>query len=358
MMDMIHFCARLSAACSPEPLKAVRLLPDEIAVYLSPQGLLQMVHTLRQEFGAVFVDMFGLDVRSSRGVFQLHLIFALDDEHTAAFPSLVDELPATGWYEREVCEELGLIAQEHPLLRRLRLPPDWPEGIFPQQRPFSWTQKVQAVEPRYFSLEPAPVGVVDYPLGPVRSGAVESGHYTLRTEGEEIVEMRLQLFYKHRGVEKRAEGLALELLPLVAERISGTSAFAHSLALCHALESLAEVEVSPRARFLRTLLAELERLYNHLGYQADLCQATGLTVAQAQFDILKERVLFLFASIGGHRYLFGMNVPGGLSRDLTEWEQTALRELVVALRRDLETLSPLLLASASHRDRLEATGIL
>ncbi len=370
MMDMIHFCARLSAACSPEPLKAVRLLPDEIAVYLSPQGLLQMVHTLRQEFGAVFVDMFGLDVRPSRGVFQLHLIFALDAEHTwlhlnidldeqtAAFPSLVDELPATGWYEREVCEELGLIAQEHPLLRRLRLPPDWPEGIFPQQRPFSWTQKVQAVEPRYFSLEPAPVGVVDYPLGPVRSGVVESGHYTLRTVGEEIVDMRLQLFYKHRGVEKRAEGLALELLPLLAERISGTSAFAHSLALCQALESLTEIEIPPRARFLRTLLAELERLYNHLGYQADLCQATGLTVAQAQFDILKERVLRLNASISGHRYLFGMNVPGGLSRDLTEWEQKALRELVVALRRDLETLSPLLLASASHRDRLEATGIL
>jgi Ni,Fe-hydrogenase III large subunit/Ni,Fe-hydrogenase III component G len=370
MIDLIQFCTRLSAACGSDQLRAVRLFPDEIAVYLLPEALPQVVYTLRHEFDAAFVDLFGLDARSSQDIFQLHLIFALDSEHTwvhlnidideraPVFPSLVGGLPATGWYEREVWEELGVLPREHPMLRRLRLSPDWPEGVYPHQQGFSWAQQVPVAEPRYFELEAAPVGVVDYPLGPVRSGIVESGHYTLRTVGEEIVDMYLQLFYKHRGVEKRAEHLAIELLPLVAERISGTSAFAHSLALCHALEHVAEVEISPRAHFLRTLLAELERLYNHLGYQADLCQATGLTVAQAQFDLLKERVLRLNASISGHRYLFGMNVPGGLSRALTEQDQEAIHELVTALRRDVETLSRLLLASSSHRDRLEGTGIL
>jgi len=280
------------------------------------------------------------------------------DEQTPTFPSLADALPAVGWYEREVWEELGIVPQEHPVLRPLRLPPDWPEGVYPHRQAFNWSQKVPTVEPHYFKLEAASAGVVDYPLGPVRSGVVESGHYTLRTAGEEIVDMCLQFFYKHRGVEKRAEGLPVELLPLVAERISGTSAFAHSLALCQALERLAEVEILPRTLYLRTLLAELERLYNHLGYQADLCQATGLTVAQAQFDLWKERVLRLNAAISGHRYLFGMNVPGGLSRDIAERGQQAIRELVAALRPDLETLSRLLLASSSHRDRLETTGIL
>ena len=370
MMDLVDFCTRLSAACGEDSGRAIRLFANEIVVYLSPHTLLHTVHGLRQEFHAVFVDLFGLDVRSSQGVFQLHLLFALDTEHTwlhlvtdldgqfPAFSTLVDELPAACWYEREVWEELGLQPQGHPLLRRLRLPPDWPEGVYSHQQTFQWAEKVQVAEPHFFRLEPAPVGVVDYPLGPVRSGVVESGHYTLRTVGEEIVDMHLQLFYKHRGVEKRAEGLAIEHLPLVAERISGTSAFAHSLALCQALESLAEVEVPPRARSLRMLLAELERLYNHLGYQADLCQATGLTVAQAQFDILKERVLRLNAAMSGHRYLFGMNIPGGLSRELTDEMQEAVRELAVALRRDLEQLSRLLFSSSSHRDRLEATGIL
>ena len=370
MIDLLHFCSRLSIACGTDQLPAVRLSPHEIAVSLSAQNLLPVVHTLRHEFDAAFVDLFGLDRRSSQDKLQLHLLFALDKEQTwvhvqvdlaeqnPAFHSLVEALPATGWYEREIWEELGITPLEHPLLRPLRLAPDWPQGVYPHAQGFNWSQKVPAVEPRAFELEPAPVGIVDYPLGPVRSGIVESGHYTLRTAGEEIVDMRLQLFYKHRGVEKRAEGLPVELLPLVAERISGTSAFAHSLALCQALEALAEVEVLPRTLYLRTLLAELERLYNHLGYQADLCQATGLTVAQAQFDLWKERVLRLNAAISGHRYLFGMNVPGGLSRDLSEQGQQAIRELIVALRRDLETLSRLLLASSSHRDRLESTGIL
>jgi len=136
MIDLVHFCERLSAACGSDRLKAVRLLPNEIIVYLAPETLLQAVHTLGQEFDAAFVDLFGLDTRSSRGASQLHLVFALDAEHTwlhlsvdldgqaPAFPSLVDELAATGWYEREVWEELGLMPQEHPMLRRLRLPPD------------------------------------------------------------------------------------------------------------------------------------------------------------------------------------------------------------------------------------------
>lgn len=370
MIDLVYFCSRLAAACGTDPLPDVRLSPQEIAVSLTPQTLLPVVHTLRHEFDAVFVDLFGLDRRVTQGELQLQLLFALDreqtwvhvqvdlDGQTPAFPSLTDALPATGWYEREVWEELGITPMEHPLLRPLRLAPDWPQRVYPHLHTFNWRQQAPAGEPHYFKMEPAPVGIVDYPLGPVRSGIIESGHYLLRTAGEEIVDLRLQLFYKHRGVEKRAEGLPVELLPLVAERISGTSAFAHSLALCQALEALTEIEVLPRALYLRTLLAELERLYNHLGYQADLCQATGLTVAQAQFDLWKERVLRLNATLSGHRYLFGMNVPGGLSRDLTEQGQGVIRELTAALCRDLEALSRLLLASASHRDRLEATGIL
>jgi Ni,Fe-hydrogenase III large subunit/Ni,Fe-hydrogenase III component G len=370
MIDLAHFCTQLSEAGSPHEVKAVQLFPHEIVTSLTPEALPPIVRTLCQEFGARFVDLFGLETDAPQRSVQLRLIFALDAEHTwvhvhveldepeRTFPSLINELPAAGWYQREVWEELGLIPQGQPTLHRLRLPPDWPENVYPHRQPFTWVQKVEAVEPRYFTLEEASAGAVDYPLGPVRSGIVESGHYTLRTVGEEIVDMHLQLFYKHRGVEKRAEGLALELLPLVAERISGTSAFAHSLALCQALELVAQIEVPPRARFLRTLLAELERLYNHLGFQADLCQATGLVVAQAQFDILKERVLRLNASIAGHRYLFGMNVPGGLSRDLTVQEQETIGQFVVALRREVETLRRLLLTSASHLDRLEGTGIL
>jgi Ni,Fe-hydrogenase III large subunit/Ni,Fe-hydrogenase III component G len=342
----------------------------EIVLAVPADRLRSIISTLRQDFAAVFVDLFGLDTRASRGVFQLHLLAALDTEQTwlhlvtnldaqsPTFTSLVEIFPAAGWYERMLWEELDIVPQRHPLLRRLRLAPDWPEEVRPALQGFAWGQQVLPIEPRYFELEEAPPGVVDYPLGPVRSGIVESGHYTLRTVGEELVDCYVQLFYKHRGVEQRAVGMPIELMPLVAERISGTSAFAHSLALCQALERLTGIEVPQRARLLRVLLAELERLYNHLGYQADLCQATGLVVAQAQFDLWKERVLRLNAQVSGHRYLFGMNIPGGLSRPVTEQGLAEIAALVSALQKEIQVLSRQLLASPSHRDRLENTGIL
>ncbi|HCI79669.1 MAG TPA: NADH-quinone oxidoreductase subunit F [Ktedonobacter sp.] len=367
MMNSIRFRARLEAIFA-DNLRATQFLLHEVVVDLLPTALPQEVHAFAQEFQATFVDMFGVD--TGEGKTQFHLLFALDDEHlwchlrvhfdatSHAFPSMTKEFPALDWYERVVWEELGLLPQGHPFLHRLRLPTDWPEDVYPQHHLFLWSHQVEWVQPRPLALEIAPVGVVDYPLGPVRSGVVESGHYTLRTVGEEIVDMNLQLFYKYRAIEKRAEGLSIAFLPLLAERISGTSAFAHSLALCQALERVAAIEIPARVQFLRTLFAELERLYNHLGYQADLCQATGLVVGQAQFDILKERVLRLNAHLCGHRYLFGLNVPGGLSRDLHPEDKEAVATCMSALRRDIEMLRQLLLASPSHLDRLEATGIL
>jgi Ni,Fe-hydrogenase III large subunit/Ni,Fe-hydrogenase III component G len=370
MKDLAQLDTLFTEAHGLSSVKVQPALPGEISLSVPAADLVQVIHLLCQEVGATFADLFGVAGEGTPEQMCLHLILAVDaqqhwlhlrvplESDHPTFRSLNALLPATGWYEREVWEELGILPQGHEMLRGLRLPADWPPEAYPHRPPFSWGQPVQAGKLREFALEPAPAGVVDYPLGPVRSGVVESGHYTLRTVGEELVDAHLQLFYKHRGVEKRAEGLSLQHLPLVAERISGTSAFAHALALCQALERAADIEVPRRARFLRTLLAELERLYNHLGYQADLCQATGLVVGQAQFEILKERLLRLNTQISGHRYLFGIVIPGGVKHDLTPQVEEQIRRVVGEVRREFVYLRRLLLQSPSHLDRLEGTGIL
>jgi Ni,Fe-hydrogenase III large subunit/Ni,Fe-hydrogenase III component G len=333
-----------------------------------------VAHRLAAEPGVTFCHLFGVDERASADRFRLHLIWALDrsaawlevsvdlDGHAPWYSSLTPLLPAAHWAERALWDDLGIEPREHPGLRRLCRPAGWPPDRYLLRSDHPWSAPVtlaaHAGEDELPPLAPAPHGVVDYPLGPVRSGVVESGHYTLRTVGEELVDLRLQLSYKHRGVEKRAEGLDLRHLPLVAEHISGTSAFAHSLAACQASEMATGTCVPERARYLRTMFAELERLYNHLGFQADLCQATGLVVGQAQFEILKERLLRLNASMTGHRYLFGLNVPGGLTRDIDAAALTVVRNALEDLKRDFSQLELLLRDSPSHLDRLEGTGIL
>jgi Ni,Fe-hydrogenase III large subunit/Ni,Fe-hydrogenase III component G len=338
----------------------------EIFVQVDAQTLPDHARAILTRDDAAFADLFGRE----RDGLEIHLLFALDADNTwlhlvapldcaaPQMPTLTRLIPAATWYERELHDELGVDVREHPGMTRLRLPADFPRDILPHRGDFVWTRSVPYETPEYPTLTPAPNGVVDYPLGPVREGVVESAHYTLRTVGEEIVDAALRPFYKHRGVEKRAEGLPLVHLPLVAERISGTSAFAHSLALCQALEALAAVDAPPRAQRLRVVLAELERLYNHFAYHAELCQATGLVVGQAQMEILKERVLRLNAALVGHRYLFGANVVGGLAVDLDADAQQRITVEVTDLRRQSETLASMLTGSASHIDRLEATGIL
>jgi Ni,Fe-hydrogenase III large subunit/Ni,Fe-hydrogenase III component G len=364
----------------------------ESILQVQPEELHALSTLLREGRGAHFADLFAQagTIPTARGKggheLWLHLVLALDSrrlwlhliapmsEVSPRYPSLVSALPAADWYERENWDEAGIEATGHPMLRRLRLPATWPSDAYPLRgvvgNRLLEVSEAGALEESAArvplvgqddereALDPGPEGVVDYPLGPVRSGVVESGHYTLRTVGEEIVDFRLQLFYKHRGIEQRAVGLSPLHMPLLAERISGTSGFAHALATCEALERAAGVVVPPRARFLRTFFAELERLYNHLGYHADLCQATGLTVGQAQFDILKERVLRLNAELTGHRYLFGACVYGGMARDLPEAGLQAARALISALRQRVPRLGKMALASPSHVDRLENTGIL
>lgn len=346
---------------------------DVWSVRLNASRLSELVEALKLEPDSAFADLFAVDARERTGCFELHLIWSFDHLHSwldltveldaeqPTYGSLTPELPVAGWYERELWDELGIEPRGHPALRRLRRPHDRPLQPYLLRRETSWASRApQAnVDDDELPLLPTgPIGVVDYPLGPVRSGVVESAHYTLRTVGEEIVDFRLQLGYKHRGAEKRAEGVDASLLPFVAERITGTGSFANSLALCQALEAAAGVDVPERARFLRSLFAELERLYNHFGFHADLCQATGLAVGQAQMEMLKERVLRLNARLSGHRYLFGLNCPGGISRDIAPSGLADIHRELRGVRQDFQSLESMLLGSSSHLDRLEGTGIL
>jgi len=304
---------------------------------------------LRRLDGSVFVDLFGGPILADGSV-ALTMLFARPDHHDwvalrdavaprSTFPSLSPVLEAADWYEREVFETFGLIPTGHPHLR--------PLGV---------SGGTTADELLRTPLDPASVGVVDYPLGPVRSGIVESGHYTLRTVGEEIVDARLQLGWKHRGIETLATTIDADQLPLLAERISGTDAVANGLACAVALEDLAGWHVDERASVLRLVAAELERLHDHAAFQAELCQATGLVVAQSQFEIVRERALRLAARIAGHRYLFGFVRPGGVSIDLDAALLDDVRRTVASLKGDMVGLGAMVAGSGSHQDRLRGTG--
>jgi Ni,Fe-hydrogenase III large subunit len=144
----------------------------------------------------------------------------------------------------------------------------------------------------------------------------------------------------------------------LAERISGDNGMAHSTAYCMALERAAGADVPERADRLRTIFLEMERIYNHLGDIGGISLDTAFTTGAQQAYIMRERMLDMNDRLTGSRLLRGINVVGGVRRDLGPEDISALRSHLVTLNLELQDWIQMVTTMPSLLDRVERTGIL
>jgi len=278
-----------------------------------------------------------------------------------SIPSLAGSVHAADWHEREAEDLFGLRFEGHPRLGDFVLHDDvWQEGLEPMRRRFdAFTPAERRPNPdwRPRRIVEAP-GAFVMPIGPVFGGLAESAHFQLETVGEDVIRAYPRLFYKYRGIEKLAEGRSVDDALLLAERFSATTAAAHALAFAGAVEAITAALVPERAAVLRVFLAELERFRHHMGAIAAICESTALAVAASQAAMLEERLLRVSGALAGHRYFFGLVVPGGLTTDLSDTQcDVALRECQDVLRASNE-LWAMLRLSSSFLDRIEEVGVI
>jgi len=275
---------------------------------------------------------------------------------SAQVPSVAAISPLLSWYEREITDLFGLEFVGQPEPHRLVLhqganpisPPmasDYPVGV---EMPF---ESIDSHVPEIVNPD-----VQRLPFGPVRADVLESAEMIFFYVGEHILHFHPQLFFKHRGMEKRFQGRSLAHGEILAERVSGVGSVAHALAFCQAVEQAARCAVPARALMLRSLLAELERLYNHLHYFGHLCNTTTLKVGEVQGKLLEERAKQINARLSGSRFLRGLLTPGGLRRELNP--EPWLSEALEGLRQDTASYLAMLENTNSHLDRLITTGVL
>jgi Ni,Fe-hydrogenase III large subunit/Ni,Fe-hydrogenase III component G len=291
----------------------------------------------------------------------IHVTLQLPLDSTSV-PSISAHVHAADWYEREAEDLFGLQFEEHPRLGDFILHDQvWPEQVAPMRRAFDPAKPRLERRPNHEwrpTLVVKDPGAFAMPVGPVYEGGLgESVHFLLETVGEDVVRAAPRLFYKYRAVEKIAEGKTVSDGLLLAERFAAKSAFAHSLAYCQAIERGANLEVPVRARWLRVALSELERLRHHAGAIEAICQSTALSVSEAQAAIIEEQLLRASCCFSGHRYLFGLNTPGGLRRDFDAQECQSLLGAVDGAAAQLEKLEVRLRYSSSFLDRLEDAGV-
>lgn len=212
--------------------------------------------------------------------------------------------------------------------------------------------------PGYDFLPVEGENVHQLPVGPVHAGIIEPGHFRISADGETVVRLEERLGYTHKGIESLLEDTSLQRAARLACRCSGDSTVAYGLAFARAVEAALGWTPPPRGVWLRALMAELERLANHLGDVGAICNDGGFAILLAHCSVLKEHVLRVAAACFGHRLMMDRIVPGGVTTDLDVAGAARIGALVADIRRRFKRLIDLYDKTASLQDRTVGTGIL
>ena len=319
--------------------------------------------------GGRYVTLVGLDERSlGGGGLALEAVVmrpggALDRYRAdvpleaAVYPSITPVVPAAHWDEREARDLLGIVPLGHPDPRRLVLHERWPRGYHPLRKDVPVGERPPVADRRYVPFEVHGEGAYSLPVGPIHAGVIEPGHFRFSAIGERVLHLDARLFFTHRGIEKLAEGRELVAATPLLERACGVCAVAHGIAWAQAAEAATATEVPDRAAWARLLLAELERLYNHVGDLGNMCAGIGFASGVARLGWLKERLLRANDALAGHRYLAGAVVPGGLARPLDPSALEALPALVAEIEAEVAGAIRAIIRSEGVMARFRTTGI-
>ncbi|MEO8317485.1 MAG: NADH-quinone oxidoreductase subunit C [Bradyrhizobium sp.] len=201
-------------------------------------------------------------------------------------------------------------------------------------------------------------GLHQIAVGPVHAGIIEPGHFRFTASGETVVRLEQRLGYTHKGIEGLMTGASLERAVQLAGRVSGDSTVAYAYAFSRAAEAALELVVPDRAVFLRALLAELERLANHLGDIGAVCNDASFALMHAHCGVLRESVLRAANAAFGHRLMRDIIVPGGVARDISADGAETIQATLDNIRLRFPALVELYDNTASLQDRTVDTGVL
>jgi formate hydrogenlyase subunit 5 len=317
----------------------------------------------------VLIGLFAVEGFSGRAPVSLfsvferkqHILVLIRDVSGSAV-SVACLFPSASWFERECQDGFGITFEGSFDTRRLFLHEIYPDGFHPLQKAFRnhpVQVKTEVSPDREYSFRLVDgEGVYQVPVGPVHAGVIEPGHFRFSVIGETIFNLEVRMFYKHRGIEKLAEGrLPADCLP-IAEAVSGDESVANATAFCMAVEKISQIPVPDRAWYLRTILLELERIVSHLNDQAGMLVDIAFPLGANQFSVLREECVRINAQIAGSRFMRDRIRIGGVSQDVSNNSLSALVVFLKQFRNRYKVGLKIVLSTTSVIDRFATTGVI
>lgn len=350
------------------PKNAAAVFYDNIAAFkVSVSDIKDLIYALRNEKNLPLKLITATDERKERGCFKIWYIFGVPKENiflipyielngATEFPSISLLCPEALNYERKIQTFFGLTPVGNPDPRPIILHENWPKDVFPLRKDVDLSEKPKDANGAYLFHQVKGEEIYEIPVGPIHAGIIEPGHFRFSVAGETIMFLESRLGFTHKGSEKLFEYLPLSDMARLAEKISGDSSFSHSLAFCQAAEKLSGKEPPERARYLRVIYAELERLANHIGDIGAIMLDAGFNFGGAQGARLREMIMRVNERLTGSRFLRGVNVIGGVKKDISKEEIKKLSDDLNMIAKDFSEVIAISKDSSSLINRLYNTG--
>jgi Ni,Fe-hydrogenase III large subunit/Ni,Fe-hydrogenase III component G len=319
-----------------------------------------------RETGGRLAALWGADRRAAGDGFAVYAAYATPDglavlrldvpEATPAYPDLAGVFPAAGRLQRALRDLLGLAAEgaadDRPWLRHGA----WNAGEFPLRRDFDAARARPDEAEAYPFVRVEGEGVHEIPVGPIHAGVIEPGHFRFSVVGEKVLRLEERLGYTHKGIDRRFTGFTITEGYRLAGRCCGDSTVAYAWAYAQAAEAVLGGVPPPRARWLRGLMLECERVANHLNDLGALGNDGGFAFALAQFSRLREDWLRLLGATFGHRLMMDRIVPGGTAVDVDTGHATAITAHTAAIEREVHALHAIFEEHSGLQDRFLTAG--
>ncbi|WP_305515553.1 MULTISPECIES: nickel-dependent hydrogenase large subunit [unclassified Methanobrevibacter] len=200
----------------------------------------------------------------------------------------------------------------------------------------------------------------EIPMGTVHPAALEPYRVRFFVEDEIIQEAEITIGVNHRGIERIMEGLPVEKANALTEKVCGICSNSHIWNSCRTAEMGLGIEITDRAKHIRVIMGELERLHSHFLYLAHGCEVLSHETFSMRVFYMREIVMELLAMIGGNRVQYGCSVIGGVRPrcDLDEAKILRLKNDMDKLEEALNSFTERFLGDSIVLSRITGVGVL